>query len=192
MTKESTMDTTTLEDKGAKLYAAAVNYVRAENTASVSFLQRKLQIGHNLAASIMGQLVEHGVCSEPDQTGKRQVLGSITIEAAGKIVTLSDKQLKQAAARVPQQTEIAEPSTYGGFSGASKEKLRQTVARIERLEEEKREVAEQIKDTYADAKAFGFDAKILRQVIRIRKIDRASREEQEMVLDTYLLALGEI
>ena len=74
----------------------------------------------------------------------------------------------------------------------TKEKLRQTIDRIERLEEEKKEVAEQIKEIYAEAKAFGFDTKALRQVIRIHKVDRAEREEQEMVLDTYLAALGEI
>lgn len=74
----------------------------------------------------------------------------------------------------------------------TKEKLRQTIDRIERLEEEKREIAEQVKDVYAEAKAFGFDTKALREVIRIRKLDRAEREEQEMVLDTYLAALGEI
>ena len=75
---------------------------------------------------------------------------------------------------------------------ATKEKLRQTIERIERLEEEKKEIAEQIKEVYSEAKAFGFDTKALRQVIRIRKQDRAEREEQEMVLDTYLAALGEI
>ena len=74
----------------------------------------------------------------------------------------------------------------------TKEKLRQTIDRIERLEEEKREVAEQIKEVYSEAKAFGFDTKALRQVVRLRKVDRAEREEQEMVLDTYLAALGEI
>ena len=73
----------------------------------------------------------------------------------------------------------------------TREKLRQTVAKIERLEEEKSEVAEQIKDAYAEAKAIGFDTKALRQVIRLRKIERAEREEQEMILETYLIALGE-
>ena len=48
-----------------------------------------------------------------------------------------------------------------------------------------------INKIYAEAKAFGFDTKALRQVIKLRKVDRAEREEQEMVLDTYLLALGE-
>lgn len=73
----------------------------------------------------------------------------------------------------------------------TREKLRQTVAKIERLEDEKREVAEQIKEVYGEAKAVGFDTKALRQVIRLRKIERAAREEQEMILETYLIALGE-
>lgn len=73
----------------------------------------------------------------------------------------------------------------------TREKLRQTVAKIERLEEEKREIAEAIKDVYAEAKAVGFDTKALRQVIRLRKIERAEREEQDMILETYLIALGE-
>ncbi|MEZ5999097.1 MAG: DUF2312 domain-containing protein [Hyphomonas sp.] len=74
---------------------------------------------------------------------------------------------------------------------ATREKLRQTVAKIERLEEEKKEVAEQIKEIYAEAKAFGFDTTALRQVIKLRKIDKADREEAEMMLETYLIALGE-
>lgn len=74
---------------------------------------------------------------------------------------------------------------------ATREKLRQTVAKIERLEEEKREVAEQIKDVYGEAKALGFDTKALREVIRLRRIERGEREEQEMILETYLIALGE-
>ena len=74
----------------------------------------------------------------------------------------------------------------------AREKLRQTVARIERLEEEKKEVAEQIKEVYGEAKALGYDTKALRSVVRLRKQDRREREEQEAILDVYLLALGEI
>jgi uncharacterized protein (UPF0335 family) len=77
------------------------------------------------------------------------------------------------------------------LTNASKEKLKQTVEKIERLEEEKREIAEQIKEVYGEAKSLGFDVKALRQVIRLRKIDRADREEQDMILETYLLAIGE-
>lgn len=74
----------------------------------------------------------------------------------------------------------------------AREKLRQTVSRIERLEMEKKEIADQIKDVYAEAKAMGYDTKALRQCVRLRKQDKAEREEQEAILDVYLLALGEI
>lgn len=74
----------------------------------------------------------------------------------------------------------------------AREKLRLTVARIERLEEEKKEVADQIKEVYGEAKALGYDTKALREVIRKRKQDRREREEQEAILDVYLMALGEI
>jgi uncharacterized protein (UPF0335 family) len=74
----------------------------------------------------------------------------------------------------------------------TQEKLRQIVARIEKLEEEKKSIADDVKETYAEAKSFGLDPKVLRQVIRIRKLDRQEREEQEQVRDLYLHALGEI
>ncbi|MEO1476026.1 MAG: DUF2312 domain-containing protein [Pseudomonadota bacterium] len=80
----------------------------------------------------------------------------------------------------------------GQLTETAREKLRQTVARIERLEEEKAEVANQIKEVYAEAKSFGYDTKALRQLIRIRKIDRNEREEQEAILDVYMLAVGEL
>jgi uncharacterized protein (UPF0335 family) len=74
----------------------------------------------------------------------------------------------------------------------AQEKLRQLVARIEKLEEEKKSIADDVKESYAEAKSMGFDAKVLRQVIRIRKTPRQEREEQEQVRDLYLHALGEI
>jgi uncharacterized protein (UPF0335 family) len=80
----------------------------------------------------------------------------------------------------------------GKLTDTAREKLRLTVERIERLEDEKKEVADQIKDVYAEAKALGYDTKALRQVVRLRKQDRQEREEQEAVLETYLIALGEV
>jgi uncharacterized protein (UPF0335 family) len=74
----------------------------------------------------------------------------------------------------------------------AQEKLRQLVARIEKLEEEKKSIADDVKESYAEAKSMGFDAKVLRQVIRIRKTPRQEREEQEQVRDLYMHALGEI
>jgi uncharacterized protein (UPF0335 family) len=74
----------------------------------------------------------------------------------------------------------------------AQEKLRQLVARIEKLEEEKKGIGDDVKESYAEAKAIGFDTKVLRQVIKLRKQDRQEREEQEQVRDLYLHALGEI
>ncbi len=70
--------------------------------------------------------------------------------------------------------------------------LKSIVERIERLEEEKKVIAGDIKDVYAEAKANGFDTKILRKVISLRKKDAAEREEEESMLDVYLAALGMI
>lgn len=68
--------------------------------------------------------------------------------------------------------------------------LRSLIERIERLEEEKKAIADDIKDVYGEAKSNGFDTKVLRQVVRIRKQDQAERQEQEALLDLYLGALG--
>lgn len=87
---------------------------------------------------------------------------------------------------------MSEDAAAANLTETAREKLRQTVARIERLEEEKAEIANQIKEVYGEAKAFGYDTKALRKVISLRKIDRNEREEQEAILDVYLSALGEI
>jgi uncharacterized protein (UPF0335 family) len=77
----------------------------------------------------------------------------------------------------------------GGFAAGQ---LKSFVERIERLEEEKKTISDDIKDVYAEAKANGFDVKILRQVIRLRKQDADERSEQETLLDLYMAALGMI
>ena len=68
--------------------------------------------------------------------------------------------------------------------------LKAFVERIERLEEEKASIAGDVKEVYAEAKAQGFDAKILRKVVSLRKRDAAERREEEEILDLYLQALG--
>jgi uncharacterized protein (UPF0335 family) len=68
--------------------------------------------------------------------------------------------------------------------------LRQFIEQIERLEEEKAALAGDIRDKYAEAKAVGFDVKVMRQVIRLRKKSSTDREEEEAVLATYMHALG--
>ena len=72
----------------------------------------------------------------------------------------------------------------------AREQLRSVVERIERLEEEKKGIADDIREVYAEAKANGYDTKVLRQVISIRKQDASERQEQDAVRDLYLHALG--
>ena len=75
-------------------------------------------------------------------------------------------------------------------SGAGAEQLTQFIERIERLEEEKRALMADINDVYAEAKATGFEPKIMRQVIRLRSMDRDLLSEQDALLNTYRDALG--
>lgn len=72
------------------------------------------------------------------------------------------------------------------------DQLRSIVERIERLEEEKQALSEDIKEVYAEAKANGYDTKTLRTVVRLRKQDKNERAEQEALLDLYMSALGMI
>jgi uncharacterized protein (UPF0335 family) len=72
----------------------------------------------------------------------------------------------------------------------AKDHLKAFVERIERLEEEKKTISDDIRDVYAEAKANGFDTKALRVVIRMRKEDADERKEHEAILETYLHALG--
>ncbi len=70
------------------------------------------------------------------------------------------------------------------------QQLRLFIERVERLEEEKKGIADDIRDVYAEAKSMGYDAKIMRQIVRLRKLPLHDRQEMEMLLDTYKAALG--
>lgn len=73
---------------------------------------------------------------------------------------------------------------------ATQKQLQQFVEQIERLEEEKRSLAADVRDKFAEAKAVGFDVKVLRRVLQLRRKSKAERQEEESVLDVYLHALG--
>jgi uncharacterized protein (UPF0335 family) len=70
------------------------------------------------------------------------------------------------------------------------DQLRLLIERVERLEEEKKGIGDDIKDVYLEAKATGYDVKIMRQIIRLRKMAPHDRQEMEAILQTYLAALG--
>ena len=72
----------------------------------------------------------------------------------------------------------------------AKDQLKAVVERVERLEEEKKALSDDIKDVFTEAKVHGFDVKALRTIVRMRKQDANERKEQEAILETYMLALG--
>ena len=76
------------------------------------------------------------------------------------------------------------------LQASTQNQLRQLIEQVERLEEEKKGLAEDIRDKLAEAKALGFDVKILRIILRLRKKSKSDRDEEQAVLDTYLHALG--
>lgn len=85
---------------------------------------------------------------------------------------------------------MADDITTDSSHGVARDQLRTIIERIERLEEEKKALADDIRDVYAEAKGNGFDVKTLRQVVRLRKVEATERQEQEAMLDLYLSALG--
>ncbi|MBL26137.1 MAG: hypothetical protein CMM50_01105 [Rhodospirillaceae bacterium] len=74
--------------------------------------------------------------------------------------------------------------------GIAADQLRQFIERIERLEEEKKNLTDDIRDVYGEAKANGFDVKVMRQIVRLRKMEDHQRKETEELLDLYRAALG--
>ena len=81
-------------------------------------------------------------------------------------------------------------SEIGHNSRFAKDQLKAFVERIERLEEEKKTISDDIRDVYAESKSNGFDVKALRAVIRLRKQEATERNEQQLILETYMIALG--
>ena len=75
----------------------------------------------------------------------------------------------------------------GGVAG---ERLKSFIERVERLEEEKRALAADIKEVYSEAKSAGFDVKTIREIVKIRRMDEEDLDEREALLDTYMRALG--
>ncbi len=95
---------------------------------------------------------------------------------------MNDFAVNDTASAVPPVTSEAATTTD--------QRLRLLIERVERLEAEKKGIADDIRDVYAEAKATGYDAKIMRQIVRLRKMEANDRREMEMVLETYKAALG--
>ncbi len=88
---------------------------------------------------------------------------------------------------------MSDDKPHGDILGqAAQGQLKSIIERLERLDQERDEIAQQIKEVFEEAKGNGFDVKVLRRVLKIRKQDRAKRLEEEAILDLYLSAIGEI
>lgn len=121
---------------------------------------------------------------------------AVTIEGLGQKIETTTGGMKRAVERLKQagrkgkrekQKRLPNAVDLGGSAG---ERLRGFIERIERLEEEKRALAGDIREIYAEAKALGFEPKIMRLIIKERRLDQAERDEREALLDTYKHALG--
>ncbi len=86
--------------------------------------------------------------------------------------------------------DAAFDATPDVLTAAAQGRLKSFIERIERLEEDKAGVANDLKEVYAEAKGEGFDTKILRKVVRLRKQDKVKRQEEEALIDLYLSAIG--
>ena len=101
--------------------------------------------------------------------------------------------------RITPQRQF-QSGVHDGYSAAAvteepatrfaKDQLKAIIERIERLEEEKKTISDDIRDVYAESKGNGFDVKALRAIVRLRKQDPQERQEQETILETYMQALG--
>ena len=119
----------------------------------------------------------------PGMTGSRLDLRACASETSSDHSFESLEEVSMATAAAAKEEE--QPATR-----FAKDHLKAFVERVERLEEEKKTIADDIRDVYAEAKANGFDVKALRAIVRLRKQDADERREQEAILETYMHALG--
>lgn len=176
---EQTADNLAVEDAS---YAAARALVVLNAKASTSWLQRQLQVGYNAAARLIERMEKDGVVSKPDHVGRRGVLISVEEEAV--------RPLGAPLEPVRRSTPATPTALGGGTDNVSAEQLRLLIERIERLEEEKRGISDDIKDVYGEAKSTGFDVKTIRHIIRLRKMEKHHRDESDALIELYRNALG--
>jgi len=128
-----------------------------------------------------------------DPTASRSPVPQEAVKAAAKTISRQARRGKAKEEPEAQIEAFTEKQTGSADAhGVARDQLRAFVERIERLNEEKATISDDIKDVYGEAKGVGFSVPTLRKVIAIRKQDKDERMEQEAILDTYLQALGMI
>lgn len=166
------------------LIADVGEFVIIRGKCSTSEIQAKFGIGYNKAARIVEGLEVLGVVTSPDSVGYRHVAAT-ELPKSLEIAVIAQKAVKSAMKETDADREVKD----GVYRVAAAE-LRQFIERFERLEAEKKDIADQQKEVMAEAKARGYDTKVMRLVIARRKRDKDDIAEEEAVLSMYLEALG--
>lgn len=173
----------------AHQYNTAVALVVTNQKSSTSWLQRQMRLGYNSAARLIARMEHDGIVSAANHVGARQVLTDDLVAAAAAIVA-GDLQSEPAPNPPTSPAHVAAPQEKPMTDHISAEQLRLLIERIERLEEEKKGISDDIKDVYAEAKSTGFDVKTMREVVKLRKMEKHHRDEAETLLEVYKQALG--
>jgi len=195
------------------LFRQAVTLVWQERKASTSFIQRKLAIGYNNAAKIIERMEEMAIVSKPDHVGKREIRdpddlraalnirkevmdiageekGRIMLDAIVMGMKAADSARRKAQGKPPMKPDPSFDTAADNSYRVTADELRQFIERIERLDSEKKDIADQTKEVFAEAKARGYDTKVLRKVVALRKRKPDDVAEEQAVLDLYTSALG--
>lgn len=170
-------------------YDQAKSLVIDSGKPSTSWLQRQLRIGYNSAAQLIERMEAEGLLSAPDYVGRRTVLAAAGSKPAAETAK-QDAVGTRLRITLPAEQQMTIPVDLPEHHREADDRLRLLIERIERLEEEKKGIRDDIADVYAEMKATGYDAKIARQIIRLRKMRPDDRREMEAILDTYKCALG--
>lgn len=178
-------------------YVQACTLVVTHKRASISWLQRQMQIGYNGAKALIDRMEAEGIVSATGAMGVRSILKD-EVELGQKIARDDLHQL--AAGLVAMGTTVSTdedgnaqliiPVDLPRANRAADDRLRLLIERIERLQEEAKDIASDIKDVFGEVKSVGYDVKTVRAVLKLRRMDPDSRREMEALIETYKCALG--
>ena len=190
------------------LFSRAVMLVWKEMKASTSFIQRHLGIGYNAAARLIERMEEMAIVSKPDHVGKREVRSPddlrLALNIRDEVMDIAGEEagpimLKALIAGLkPKPKQEKRPMAGKGHNSGdvtaaynvTADELRQFIERAEQLASEKKDVAEQEKELFAEAKGRGYDTKVMRKVIALRKRKPDEIAEEEAIMGMYKAALG--
>ena len=207
-----------LNSEGDALYYRAAAAVIRDQKASTSFVQRQLSIGYNKASRLVERMEEAGIVSPADHIGKRtvasiddirtalaahaelpkgadaetivNVLNAATDDIAAQALKSKHQEQRRAQGKPPMKPDPNFDQAADNSYRVTASELRQFIERFERLELEKKDIADQQKEVMAEAKARGYDTQVMRKVVALRKRDKDDIAEEEAILEMYKEALG--